>query len=185
MPSPYRKPLAFFGNKLRTFVALGATLGTLVACSESTPLTAPSDADSFFTADISGAILTRLEGPARSTGIGGGEPGWNIDMTTATASGAIGIIVDGMPRPPEDTYIIASALEHGGNAPNNEFTAIVGLTSPTSSFGSISGTLTITESTATNVSGTFAFTAEDPLDETRTVMVQGSFRTVNQDLPTP
>ena len=159
---------------LATFFSGAATCG-----SGSSP-TAPVDELGQFTATVSGAVSAQLSGSADALGTASGTPGWALGMTALDGSGGISFVEEGMPRPSPGTYVLASALEHGGNAPNSQFTATVGFP-PSSGFGSISGTLTITASSPTSVAGTFDFTAADPEDESRTVSVTGSFNAVNVD----
>lgn len=161
-------------------VAMGVAL--VSACESSTPNSPlPTDEGTTFTASITGAVSVDLRGTATSIGTASGTPAWAVQMTASDGSGGISFTEEGRPRPTPGTYTVASALEHGGNAPDSEFTAVVGVASPASSFGSISGTLTITGSSATRVSGTFTFTAEDPTSPGRTVTVTGSFTANNRD----
>lgn len=164
-------------------VALSAALvASTVACdSTSSPVTPPS-AGSQFAATISGTVTAQLNGQAESIGATSGTPAWAIQMTTGNSTEGIVFNVEGMGRPAPGTYVIASALDHGGNAPNQEFTAVVGLANPFDSFGSLSGTLRITDSSASAVSGTFTFTAQDATNPGRTVTVDGTFTANNRDL---
>lgn len=164
-------------------LALAAALVTsTVACdTTSSPVTPPS-AGSQFAATISGTVTAQLNGQAESLGTTSGTPAWNIQMTTGNSTEGIIFTVEGMGRPGPGTYVIASALQHGGNAPNQEFTAVLGLANPFDSFGSLTGTLRITDSSASSVSGTFTFTAQDATNAGRNVTVNGSFTANNRDL---
>lgn len=163
-------------------VLLAAFFSGAATCGSGSSPTAPVDELGQFTATVEGAVGNlQLSGVAEAIGTATGTPAWALNMTASDGSGNISFTEEGMPRPGTGTYVVDSALEHGGNAPGSRFTAVV-LFPPVSGFGSLSGTLEITSSSATRVSGTFSFTAADPEDESRTITVTGSFNATNQDV---
>lgn len=170
------------GRMLRASIAAGAVAAVTAACSSSSSTTGPPLPEGgAFSATVTGTVDAQLTGMASSLGTAANPAGWVIEMEADDGASGIVFSEEGMPRPTPGTYPIASALEHGGNAPNSDFTAVIAIGSFTTSFGSTSGTLTITSSSATSVSGEFTFTAEDADDESRTVTVTGTFTSVNQD----
>ncbi|MDH3223935.1 MAG: hypothetical protein OEO23_09475 [Gemmatimonadota bacterium] len=169
------------GPLVRRLVMVGAILAA-AACSSSSSPVGPVAGGSQFTATVTGVVSTQLTGTARSFGTATGTPAWAVELLGENSSGGVSFTEEGMPRPSTGVYAIASALEHGGNAPNSAFTGVVLIASPASSFGSLSGTLTITASSPTSVSGEFTFTAADPDDESRTITVTGEFTASNQDV---
>lgn len=171
------------GSKWRrtSAAALAAFFSVAATCGDSGSPTAPEDELGQFSASIDdGSMNQQLSGTAESMGTASGTPAWALELLATGGSGRITFTEEGMPRPGTGTYVIDSTLEHGGNAPNSRFTAVV-LLPPSSGFGSISGTLEITSSSPTRVAGTFTFTAADPENESRTVTVTGSFDAVNED----
>lgn len=165
----------------RALVMTVAIVGVAAACSSSSSPVGPLGGGSEFTATLTGVLSTQLSGTATSLGTATGTPAWAVELLGANSSGGISFTREGMPRPSTGVYAIVSALEHGGNAPDSDFTGVVLVASPASSFGSLSGTLTITGSSPTSVSGEFTFTAADPSDESRTITVTGEFTASNQD----
>ena len=107
-------------------VVLAIFFSGAATCGSGASPTAPVDELGQFTATVSGAVSAQLSGSADALGTASGTPGWALGMTALDGSGGISFVEEGMPRPSPGTYALASALEHGGNAPNSQFTATVG-----------------------------------------------------------
>lgn len=179
-PHPFRRPRAPHGRRPR--LAVLASLALVgAACGSSSSPTDPLPDAGRFTATVTGAVSAQFTGTAASFGTASSPAAWAVQMTADDRSGGVSFSEEGAPRPTPGTYSLASALEHGGNAPDAAFTGVVGVASAAAGFGSISGTLTITSSSPTSVSGEFTFVAVDPEDESRQVTVTGSFTSENRD----
>lgn len=182
-PGPHPRRLVDGASSvLQRRILLPLLVLTALGCSSSSSPTDPIPEEGRFNATVSGAVTAELSGTATSFGTASSPAAWAVQMRASDGAGGVSFAEEGAPRPSPGTYALASAIEHGGNAPDAAFTGVVGIASPVSGFGSISGTLTITASSPTSVSGEFDFVAADPENEGRTVQVTGSFTAVNTDL---
>ena len=165
-------------ERVLLFAAVLAT-SAFVASSSTGPGAGPT-----FTATVSGAVSKQFSGSA--TSMGRVADAWNAALQSPGGGGTILLGNDVSGRPEPGTYKIADMEEHGGNPPVGQYTALValaggGLTTPVG-FGSVNGTLIIEASSPTAVTGSFNFVAVDASDSTRTVTVDGTFTTDNEEI---
>jgi len=140
--------------------------------------------DPTFTATVTGAVSRQFSGDA--TSMGRVADAWNAALQSPSGEGTILFGNDIAGRPTRGTYTIVDMEEHGGSPPAGQYTALValaggGLTTPVG-FGSVNGTLIIEASSPTEVTGSFNFLAVDAADSTRTVTVNGTFTTANEEI---
>lgn len=137
-----------------------------------------------FTATVSGAVSTQFSGDA--TSMGRVADAWNAALQSPSGEGTILLGNDTAGRPAPGTYRIADMEEHGGSPPAGQFTALVAMAGADMAtpvgFGSVDGTLIIDASSPTAVTGSFNFLAVDAADSTRTVTVDGTFTTANEEI---
>ena len=175
--------------------AVTAAVAVAVACGGNG--TAPPDQGSF-QATVSGDLSLSLSGTALFGTEGADFEGFGIALTSGQVgqnnSDLVLIARDNTARPVAGTYDILEIA--GVSCPDctaDDFTSIYWrqLTAVDVAFlTSVSGTLTIDESAAEQVSGSFTFTASalvssGDLESVDSVMVQGTFRAVPGTIPSP
>ena len=125
--------------------------------------------------DVTGKYTESADGTgtASSTNL---SPGWGIIMS-ASASGTTGFVIasDVGDRPSTGTYPIDNSSS--SDLPAGTYRATLGINSEI--FVGTSGTMTITESSDSEVKGSFSFDAVGVIDATSAVTVSGSFFSIN------
>ena len=121
---------------------------------------------------FSGAVTSTITGFSSATHGGGGLPGWGLILTNANQE-AVTILNEGS-RPAPGTYPIIdyALMDTGVLADRFVATAsfqIINL------YGSVSGSLTITSSSDSEMRGTFTYTAASLADPSSTITVNGDF----------
>jgi len=149
----------------------------LLGCGGAPPGEDPGRAGRF-TASVSTGSEKEMSGFA----ISDGKPGVGWSMTFTTPGGDEGMlwITEGAGRPEPGTYKIVDAVASDMSPPAGEYIATVNMEGTDHDLQSVSGTLTITESSASAVSGRFSFSGRRG-DTEQTGTVEGSFTTINRD----
>ena len=159
------------------------TLALLSACSA--PSSNPAGAGQF-TANLTGAVTTTLSGFATSSGRAGTT--WTLTMIVPGGPENISMITeDGLGRLDPGTYNLVDATTgFGGGAPSPHLIAALqlapGAFTGYQGFNVMRGTLTVSASTATSVSGSFEFVTSHSSDPSSTVTVSGTFTSANEEL---
>ncbi|MGE0556378.1 MAG: hypothetical protein AB7R55_23365 [Gemmatimonadales bacterium] len=131
-----------------------------------------------FTASVSTGSEREISGFAVSDGKAG--VGWSMTFTTPGGGEGMLWITEGAGRPEPGTYKIVDAIASDMSPPAGEYVATVNMEGTDYDLQSVSGTLTITESSASAVSGRFSFSGRrGTADQTGTV--EGTFTTTNRD----
>ena len=173
---------------LRAMALVGGL--ALVACSSDDPTTPPGTGS--FSATVTGGVTASFSGVAVQGGgdLGTGQLGWALalgDLSTSTgASNLIGFVLNGS-RPGPGTYQLIDFATAPGFLPG-EWLAFLALGDGTtlSYIGfSVSGTVTITSSSAELVEGTYNFQVSDGGQPPVVATVIGNFSAVAGDVSIP
>lgn len=128
-----------------------------------------------FEATVSGAVEGEISGTAFSGGSGGGG-GWGLVLgvvtlkTSSGLDGSITIVRNMGDQPGEGTYSILEIPDEE----NEDFYAIAIIGD--GAYSATQGNLQITQSSGSNVRGTFGF---DASDGTQTITIEGGFNATN------
>lgn len=149
----------------------------IAACSSSSQTVDPSLTGEF-TVTVTTTSPQDMSGYAASSGQQG--VGWSMTFIVPGGDGGMLWVTEGSGRPAPGTYPIADFIASDATPPLGEFIATVNMDGTDHDLQSVSGTLTITESTATAVSGHFTFQGRQggsgPMGT-----VTGTFTTANKD----
>jgi hypothetical protein len=131
---------------------------SLAACGDSGP--SGVDANARYTATVTGALAADISGPAYfGSDVSDGEAFFAVVLGSSTSTHTVVLAVNGT-RPATGTYDIVGLLDESGA---DGWTALhmVGQGNQTlGSFMGVSGRVTITESTAQRLKGTFEYAAD-------------------------
>ncbi len=161
----------------------------LVACSSDDP-TDPGGGNGSFNATVTGGVtgsFSGVAGQAEVDDIGTGQLGWILALGDFSgASNLIAVALHGS-RPGPGTYQLINVLTAGNFLPGEWFAFLVlGDGTIESYFGfSVSGTVTITSSSAELVAGTYDFQVSDGGTPAVVATVTGSFSAVSADVNLP
>ncbi len=141
----------------------------------------PSMTSNGHSAQVHGAAEALVAGQAVFGSINGGAGSFSLELGAYSDDGAVVFSRVSSARPKVGTYRVAAF--DGGPESESEFHALVSLgsvTAPTGSFRAISGTVTITQSSAERVVGHYevkaiGFLAAQPEIEDRIITVRGGF----------
>jgi hypothetical protein len=140
----------------------------------------PAAKASMFEASMHGAVQARPQGAAAFGALESGSgPLFALNLGAYSEQGAIVLTRRGSARPAVGVYPVSQSWA----AANEDFHGLMVTGSPehpTGVFRAEGGSVTITSSTAERISGTFelfgtGFLATDPEDESRELVVSGSF----------
>ena len=134
-----------------------------------------------FDANITGAANAQLTGYAGSQGQAGVV--WVLQLVSMGVDSSIEFSREGSGRPGSGSYpLVDATTSRGGSAPADHFVASVGLSQSImvgKGFDTLTGTLTVTQSTARSVAGRFTMTASLSTNPASTVVVTGTFASTN------
>ena len=135
-----------------------------------------------FTADLSGLVNTRLTGFATSSGAA--SSGWTLTLITPGGEHNISMAFEGVARPdPGDYALVDITRSLVGAAPTPHIVAAVQLGPALLSnagFNSLTGTLSVTTSTASSVEGTLTLSTFHTDRPQEVLEVTGTFRSTNR-----
>ncbi|MEZ4425772.1 MAG: hypothetical protein R3E98_20425 [Gemmatimonadota bacterium] len=163
-------------NALRTALALAFL--AVAACDSSSQPVDPSLSGEF-SVTVTTSTAAQMTGYAVSSGQAG--VGWSMTFITPGGDSGMLWVTEGMGRPDPGTYTIIDFVASDASPGPGEFIATVNMEGTSHDLQSVTGTLTITSSTAEAVSGHFRFSGlrNDATPQTGTV--EGTFTTVNRD----
>ncbi len=127
-----------------------------------------------FTATVTGAVSASLQGTATFGASAAGQDsadGFGLVMGSSSVNPEI-VFGSAQPRPGTGTQTVINFVESGSATSGQVFATY---TRGTVVYGSVSGTLRLTESSDSEVAGTFEFEAINLINPTETVTVSGSF----------
>lgn len=132
-----------------------------------------------FAATIAGSTAQSLTGSATSYSKGASNPGWALQLLTDDNQ-AITIASESGTRPVPGTYTIIDDMSFTGATPDGQY--IGSATLGPDAYLTVSGTLVISESSASQVRGSFTFTARHMSGGGDQISVEGTFTSSNTDL---
>ena len=149
---------------------------SVAACGGSPPGIDPSIAGEF-TATVTTSSPVEFSGTASSSGQAG--VGWTAFFIGEDLDSGLTIIMEGIGRPERGSYQIADFVANDGSAPGQ---AVFMVNAPGTGHDlqSVRGTLTITSSSGSEVSGQFDFEGRQGTTDI-TGTVQGTFTSVHKD----
>lgn len=162
---------------------MAITVTTVLGCSSSGD--APDDPDASggsgqeasFAATIAGSEVLSLSGSAVSWSKGASSPGWALQLVTDDNQ-TITIASDSGTRPTPGTYTIIDDMSFTGPTPDGRY--IAAATIGGEAYSAMSGTLVISDSSASQVRGSFTF-AGKLFGGDDQISVDGTFTASNTD----
>jgi hypothetical protein len=170
---------------LAALLCLGAT-----ACSDSPAMAsdecrdgAPAGVGGEFEVTLSGSETLELCGFATSSE-GPEGVGWSVHLLTPGGGNSLLLVTAQTGRPVPNTYDVVDFVATDATPMAEDYVVLIALEDDVlgaTGLSSVTGTLTITSSSASQVSGTFEFSARESTVGAAVVTITGTFTAANED----